>query len=194
MEVVGVDPATRGRRTDEALDVLRPLLAGGTVDHRGDFYDAPNVCIHPAPSPPVPVTVGGRSNAAIDRAGQRGDGWLATWCSPARFAEGVARAKKVAADAGRTDVSWRHGYQIWVGLGDTPDEGTSVLAPAMEKFYGMPYAAFERYSPVGTPADIADQLRPYLEAGARDINLAPIAATDANRVAGAAEVRRLLLT
>ena len=32
MEVVGVDPATRGRRTDEALDVLRPLLAGGTVD------------------------------------------------------------------------------------------------------------------------------------------------------------------
>ena len=193
MEVVGVDPATRGRRTDEALDVLRPLLAGGTVDHRGDFYDAPDVCIHPAPSPPVPVTVGGRSNAAINRAGQRGDGWLATWCSPARFAEGVARAKKVAADAGRTDVSWRHGYQIWVGLGDTPDEGTSVLAPAMEKFYGMPYSAFERYSPVGTPADIADWLRPYLEAGARDINLAPIAATDANRVAGAAEVRRLLL-
>ena len=194
MEVVGVDPATRGRRTDEALDVLRPLLAGGTVDHRGDFYDAPDVCIHPAPSPPVPVTVGGRSNAAINRAGRRGDGWLATWCSPARFAEGVARTKQVAADAGRTDVSWRHGYQIWVGLGDTPDEGTSVLAPAMEKFYGMPYSAFERYSPVGTPADIANRLRPYLEAGARDINLAPIAATDANRVAGAAEVRRLLLT
>ena len=106
----------------------------------------------------------------------------------------MARTKQVAADAGRTDVSWRHGYQIWVGLGDTPDEGTSVLAPAMEKFYGMPYSAFERYSPVGTPADIADRLRPYLEAGARDINLAPIAATDANRVAGAAEVRRLLLT
>ena len=30
MEVVAVDPATRGRRTDEALDVLRPLLAGET--------------------------------------------------------------------------------------------------------------------------------------------------------------------
>ena len=60
MEVVGVDPATRGRQTDEALDVLRPLLAGKTVDHRGDFYDAPDVCIHPAPSPPVPVNVGGR--------------------------------------------------------------------------------------------------------------------------------------
>ena len=106
MEVVGVDPATRGRQTDEALDVLRPLLAGRTVDHRGDFYDAPDVCIHPVPSPPVPVTVGGRSNAAIDRAGRRGDGWLATWCSPARFAEGVTRAKPPRTPAAPT---WRGG-------------------------------------------------------------------------------------
>jgi len=194
MEVVGVDPATRGRRTDEALDVLRPLLAGGTVDHHGEFYDAPDAAIRPAPSPPVPVTVGGRSNAAVLRAGRRGDGWLASWCSPRRFAEGVALAADAAAEAGRADVAWRHGYQVWVGLGDTPAEGAAVLAPAMERFYGAPYSAFEKYSPVGTPAEIADWLRPFVEAGAMDFNLAPIAATDAERVAGAAEVRRLLLS
>jgi len=193
MEVVGVDPATRGRRTDEALDVLRPLLAGDGVDHHGDFYDAPDVSIRPAPSPPVPVTVGGRSNAAVLRAGRRGDGWLASWCSPRRFAEGVTLAADAAAEAGRTDVAWRHGYQVWIGLGDSPSEGAAVLAPAMEKFYGAPYSAFERYSPVGTPADIAEWLRPFVEAGAVDFNLAPIAATDAERVAGAAEVRRLLV-
>ena len=72
MEVVGVDPATRGRRTDEALDVLRPLLAGETVDHHGEFYDAPEAAVLPAPAPPVPITVGGRSDAAVRRAGLRG--------------------------------------------------------------------------------------------------------------------------
>ena len=102
--------------------------------------------------------------------------------------------EQTAAEAGRSDVVWRHGYQVWVGLGDTPAEGAAVLGPAMEKFYGAPYSAFERYSPVGTPADIAGWLRPYVDAGAVDFNLAPIAATHAERVEGAAEIRRLLLT
>jgi alkanesulfonate monooxygenase SsuD/methylene tetrahydromethanopterin reductase-like flavin-dependent oxidoreductase (luciferase family) len=62
----------------------------------------------------------------------------------------------------------------------------------MERFYGAPYSALERYSPVGTPAQIADWLRPYVDAGAVDFNIAPIAATDAERVAGAAEIRRLI--
>ena len=193
MEAVGVDPATRGRRTDEALDVLRPLLAGESVDHQGEFYDAPSVSIRPTPSPPVPVTVGGRSDAAVLRAGRRGDGWLASWCSPRRFAEGVALAGQAAVEAGRTDVAWRHGYQVWVGLGDSPAEGAGVLAPAMERFYGTAYSAFEKYSPVGTPADIAAWLRPFVEAGAVDFNLAPIAATDSERISGAAEIRHLLL-
>ena len=193
MEVVGVDPATRGRRTDEALDVLRPLLAGKTVDHYGEFYDAPEAAVLPAPAPPVPITVGGRSDAAVRRAGLRGDGWLASWCSPRRFAEGVALAEATAAEAGRTGVSWQHGYQIWVGLGDTPAEGAALLGPAMERFYGVPYSAFERYSPVGTPAQIADWLRPYVDAGAVDFNIAPIAVTDAERVAGTAEIRSLLV-
>lgn len=193
MEVVGVNPATRGRRTDESLAVLRPLLAGEVVDHRGEFYEAPDAVVHPAPDPPVPITVGGRSDAAARRAGRLGDGWLASWCSPRRFAEGVALAEQAADDTGRTGVAWRHGYQIWVGLADTPAEGAALLGPAMQRFYGAPWSAFERYSPVGTPADIAAWLRPLLEAGAVDLNVAPIAGSSAEAITGLAEVRRLLV-
>ena len=193
MEAVGVDPASRGRRTDEALDVLRTLLAGGTIDHSGEFYEAPDVSISPAPDPPIPVTVGGRSDAAVERAGLRGDGWLASWCSPRRFAEGVELAERVANDAGRTGVAWQHGYQVWVGLGDTPEEGSTQLGPMMERFYGMPYPAFEKYSPVGTPDDIVAWLRPLAEAGAVDFNIAPVAGTPIEALAGVAEIRRLLV-
>jgi len=193
MEVVGVDPATRGRRTDEALSVLRPLLDGEAVDHRGEFYEAPDVVIRPAPDPPVPVTVGGRSNAAVERAGRRGDGWLASWCSPQRFAEGVARAEQAAADTGRTNVAWRHGYQVWVGFGDTPEEGAAHLGPTMERFYGSPFSVFERYSPVGTPDQVAGWLQPFVDAGCADFNLAPLAGSTDEALAGTAEVRRLLV-
>ena len=38
VEICGVDPRTRGRRTDESLDILQRLLAGQTVDHSGEFF------------------------------------------------------------------------------------------------------------------------------------------------------------
>ena len=38
VEICGVDPTTRGKRTDESLSVLQRLLAGETVDHVGEFF------------------------------------------------------------------------------------------------------------------------------------------------------------
>src|SRR3546814_7179598 len=47
-----VDPSTRGRRMDDCLAVLRPLLAGSTVDHAGEFFSLSSVSIRPAPPAP----------------------------------------------------------------------------------------------------------------------------------------------
>ncbi len=194
MEVVGVDPATRGRRTDEALKVLRSLLEGLEVNHYGEFYSAPDVSILPVPSPPVPITIGGRSDAAIARTGLFGDGWLASWCSPERFSAGVHKSEEIAKENGRMKITWRHGYQIWVGFGDTPEEGKKVLGPAMERFYGTPFSFFEKYSPVGSPSDIAQWLKPFIESGAKDLNIAPIASSPSEAIAGMAELRKILVS
>ena len=37
IEICGVDPATRGRRTDESLEILRRLMAGDEVTLDGDL-------------------------------------------------------------------------------------------------------------------------------------------------------------
>jgi alkanesulfonate monooxygenase SsuD/methylene tetrahydromethanopterin reductase-like flavin-dependent oxidoreductase (luciferase family) len=71
VEVCGVDPRTRGKRTDESLDVLQQLLAGVTVDHDGEFFSLEQARIVPVPDPPIPFYVGGRSDAALRRAGDR---------------------------------------------------------------------------------------------------------------------------
>jgi alkanesulfonate monooxygenase SsuD/methylene tetrahydromethanopterin reductase-like flavin-dependent oxidoreductase (luciferase family) len=68
------------------------------------------------------------------------------------------------------------------------------LAAGMQTFYQMPFEPFERYSPYGTPEDVAAFLQPYLEAGCSVFNVIPCADHHETAVSGVAELRRLLGT
>lgn len=188
-EVCGVDPRTRGRRTDAALDILTRLLAGETVDGDGEFFDFTEGLIRPTPPIPVPLLVGGRSDAALQRTAKLGDGWLASWCSARRFAQGVQQVEST----GRVPLGgWKHALQVWVGVGNTKEQGRQFVAEGMESFYKIPFAAFEKYTPVGTPADIVDFLRPYVDSGAYALNLTPCGPSPTAEYEAIAEVRSLL--
>jgi alkanesulfonate monooxygenase SsuD/methylene tetrahydromethanopterin reductase-like flavin-dependent oxidoreductase (luciferase family) len=190
-EVCGVDPRTRGRRTDAALQIVRSLLAGDTVEWDDEFFTIEGAMIRPTVAPDLPFTVGGRSDAALERAGRYGDGWLASWCSPRRFAEGVERTESIGEQHGRSP-RWQHGLQIWVGVGPSHEEGRAHVARAMEGFYRIDFEAFERYTPSGTAEDIAAFLAPYVDAGASVLNLTPCGAGRDEEIATIAEVKRLL--
>jgi len=189
IEVCEVDPSTRGRRTDSALGALRGLLAGETVDGDGEFFHFSAGQIRPTPNPGVPLIVGGRSNAALARAGALGDGWLAAWCSPRRFREAVAIVEAAGADR---DVNWRHGLQPWIGIGADPDDGRTHVARRMANFYKLDFAPFAKYTPTGTPQQIADYLRPFVDAGATTLNLAPCGASPEIEIETVARVKELL--
>ncbi|MCW2878384.1 MAG: Coenzyme F420-dependent N10-methylene tetrahydromethanopterin reductase-like protein [Sphaerisporangium sp.] len=77
---VGVDFGTRGRRADEAIDVMRLLWAGGEdgVSFDGEFFTFDELCQFPKPYgvTHLPIHVGGSSRAAARRAGRRGDGYF----------------------------------------------------------------------------------------------------------------------
>jgi probable F420-dependent oxidoreductase len=75
---VGVDFATRGRRANEAIDVLRALWAGDAsgTSFDGEFYSFENVTSFPKPLQLLPIHIGGSSAAAARRAGRRGDGYF----------------------------------------------------------------------------------------------------------------------
>ena len=76
----------RGRRMDDMLLVLRKLLGGGLVEHHSAFHDFAPLQLAPVPTRPVPIWVGGHSDAALRRAAQA-DGWVG-----ANLAEGDAAA------------------------------------------------------------------------------------------------------
>jgi probable F420-dependent oxidoreductase len=105
---VGVDFASRGRRTDEAIDVLRLLWSSDRVTYSGEFFELDEVSSFPHPLAPLPIHIGGSSRAAARRAAVRGDGYFPGGAlSPAERA-----AQWDLARAGRDNVE----YTRWASI------------------------------------------------------------------------------
>jgi probable F420-dependent oxidoreductase len=99
-EVLGVPWRDRGRRMDESIAVIRGLSAGGYFEHHGEVVDVPSVKIAPVPAEPVPILVGGHSDAALRRAAILGDGWLHGGGDPAQLPGLLARLAEFRRQAG----------------------------------------------------------------------------------------------
>lgn len=193
-EVCGVDPATRGRRTDECLEVLTRLLAGDSVTFEGQAITVTDALIRPTPRSRIPIVIGGRSDAALQRAARFGDGWIGIWISATRFAEAVRHVEQRAADGGRPATGWSHALNVWCGLSEDRAAARDAVAQGMQDFYHLPYESFARWSPAGNPSDVAEFLAPYIEAGCSTFNLIPCGPDPAETPWLAAEVRKLLVS
>jgi alkanesulfonate monooxygenase SsuD/methylene tetrahydromethanopterin reductase-like flavin-dependent oxidoreductase (luciferase family) len=168
----GVDPKTRARRTDESLQIMRSLWTQEETSFAGKYFQLDGVRMRPKPWRDTGVTlqVGGRSDAALRRAARYADGWTGIWCSAKRFAEAGDKIAEFAHEAGRGDVTLGRGMQVWMGVDDDADAARAKVAGSMEAFYRLPFASFEKYTPAGTPEQIAEFLAPYVEAGCEWLN------------------------
>jgi probable F420-dependent oxidoreductase len=89
----------RGVRTDEHIALLRTIWTapGEKVEFHGEFWDIPPMDPEPRPvQRPIPILIGGHSEAAIDRAGRLGDGWMAAAMSFGRLQEHLGRVRDAA--------------------------------------------------------------------------------------------------
>ncbi len=104
-EAAGLDPRTRGRRLDEAVEVCRRLWTEEVIEHHGEFYDFGPVMFEPKPvqRPHPPIVVGGESERALRRAARVGDGWIGMSHTPETAAAQVARLRDFEDEVGRAD-------------------------------------------------------------------------------------------
>ena len=172
IEICGVDPKRRGIRANESLEIIRGLLNGDAVSFSGVEFNISDAVIRPTPKKSIPIIVGGRSDAALTRAAKYSEGWIGVWCSSERFRNAINIVGAEAEEYGRSQVDWCHGYQPWVGL-DAKDSKKAFesVKRGMENFYRIPFEKFERYTPSGTPTEVAEKLAPYVEAGCKVFNL-----------------------
>ncbi len=99
----GLDPRSRGRRLDEALEVCKRLLSEEEIEHHGRFFDFAPVRFEPKPvqRPWPPFHVGGESEAALRRAACHGDGWYGLAHTLESAAAQTARLRALRREAGR---------------------------------------------------------------------------------------------
>ena len=102
-EILGVPWEGRGRRMDEALAVIRGLSAGGYFSFHGEIFDLPPVKIAPVPTEPIPILIGGHSDAALRRAARLGDGWMHGGGDPAQLPGLLARLAELRRAEGAAD-------------------------------------------------------------------------------------------
>ena len=140
----GVDFATRGRRADEAIDVLRLLWAGDEngVSFDGEFFSFQNLCSFPKPSGTgaLPIHVGGSSRAAARRAGLRGDGYFPGGrLTAAERADQIELMRAAAAEAGRDPAALE--YTRWGSIDLTADEVAAHAARGTTRLVVPPSSA-----------------------------------------------------
>ncbi len=109
----GLDPRSRGRRLDEAIDVCKRLWTEPVVEYHGEFFDFGPVAFEPKPvqRPHPPVVVGGESEAALRRAATRGDGWIGMEHTVESAAGQVSLLRRYLEEAGRA----AEGFEVTVG-------------------------------------------------------------------------------
>lgn len=100
-EWLGQEMRTRGKRLDEQIEIIRTVLGGGWVEHHGPHYDFDRLRMEPTPPEPVPIHVGGHSDAGIGRAARLGDGWIGAQSSRDDLAELISRLHAALDEAGR---------------------------------------------------------------------------------------------
>lgn len=118
----GTPTEGRGRRTDEALDIIAALWRGESVSGR-EFFSYNDATISPLPvQSNIPLWIGGSSKAAIRRTARIGTGWLAGRESAEEVGPVVMAIKAACEEAGRKidDDHFGAGFFYRFGSWDEP--------------------------------------------------------------------------
>ena len=102
-EVCGVPWERRGRRLDEAIDIIRGVSGGEYFEYHGEIYDVPSIKLCPAAPSPIPILIGGHGDAALRRAARIGDGWMHAGGDPALLGEMLGRLQALRREYGTED-------------------------------------------------------------------------------------------
>ena len=173
----GVPHGERGARVTEGIDVVRTLWRDTPASFQGRFTQFEGVSIDPKPvqKPGPPIWIGGRSDAALTRAGRQGDGWVSYVVQA-----GALRAERRQDPGGRPRASRRlDGFAFahlgFITVGRDWESAKAVWAQALTKRYAQDFEPLARkYGIIGTPEQCAEQIARFEAAGCNYMIANPI--------------------
>jgi probable F420-dependent oxidoreductase len=131
-EALGANMKTRGKRSEEQVEVLRRLWTEDSVTFEGRYHRLTGVGLAPMPvQRPIPVWFAAASDPGYERAGRLGDGWFPMVEPGPELDHAKAQVDKAALAAGRDPVAIGMEAQIsWTGDPDAVVTGLHAWAQA----------------------------------------------------------------
>ncbi len=197
-DACGVPSSERGARMSEGIPVLKKLLSGERVSNDGRFYPFQDLMMKPACVTPQgpPIWTGGRSPAALKRAGLMADGWVSYVVTPDMYAGAMSDIEAAADGAGREIETFGSGHLLFMRVDDNYEDAFAKANEHLSTRYAMDFTkATGKYCALGSPADVAERVNEYFEAGCRHFILdltGPYEDRDEQIERFASEVRPLL--
>ena len=114
-EALGMEWKTRGARQAEQIEVLRRLWSGEVVSFKGRFHHIEKVTIEPPPvQRPIPIWLGGTSDAVVKRAARLADGWMPIMAPDAQGEQKLALLREQMCLHGRDPAKF--GLEAWLRM------------------------------------------------------------------------------
>lgn len=133
----------RGSRMNEMIEIIRGLNQGGYYEFHGRHYDLAPIKIAPTPTAPVPLLIGGHSEAALKRAARIGDGWMHAGGDPTELAAYLKKLGELRREYGRENVPFEthvismEAYSI-DGIRRLEDQGITDVIVGFRDVYSGP--------------------------------------------------------
>jgi len=182
-----IDTTTRGRKTDEALEIISRLWSGEALDFNGRHFKLTKASIAPLPvQPDLPMWIGGSSEAAIKRTARIGTGWQAGPETPHSVGEVIAGIKQALSQTGRAIDEDHYGAAFAFRFGGPDDPG---VAKVMEQYKARTGRDPADTFAMGDADVIVRRLNDYIDAGASKFILRPVADGDLEMLA---QTKRLI--
>ena len=144
---VGLSWDGRGRRFDECIEIVRGLCTGDYFGFDGHYYKFAPLKLNPVPSEPVPVLIGGHSDANLRRAARIGDGWISAGSSTEQLAVRLERLRTLRLEYGREQLPFE--------VHATTEDSFSAAGVRRLETMGVTHTGggFGRFNPYGVEAD-----------------------------------------
>ena len=171
----GVPHNERGARLAEGVQVLRKFFSGESTSHNGRFYGPfEDVPMRPPPRQAggPPIWFAGRKEAALQRIGRLGDGYLAYVITPDMYRAGLETIAVAAEIAGRSPAPFGTGHLLFTRLDNTYETALDRATETLSVRYAMDFRkAAAKYCALGTPEQVVERIREFHAAGVRHVVL-----------------------
>jgi alkanesulfonate monooxygenase SsuD/methylene tetrahydromethanopterin reductase-like flavin-dependent oxidoreductase (luciferase family) len=182
-DTFGIEPSSRMRRMEEAIEIMRFTSSREHVDYDGQYNHFRDVTILPRPvQQPLPIWVVSnpdlkkKHNAenGYRRVAGLGDGWMTTFKSPAEVRQSIQMINEYAREAGR-NLGDEFEVCIYynINVNENRDRALDESKRFLDSYYGVNYHRdfLDGWVAMGPPAECARKIREYVDAGATTITL-----------------------